>query len=110
MSGSVGQAIEDGMSCLDVHAGVGDTLPVGERRQVARILPSRNQEALQHQADEASFAGGGLVCHRGRHRRLAVVVLAAVAVAGVHHQAGRQPGRPQEVQRLGDVLGEPSSS
>ena len=49
--------------------------------------------------------GRHLLRDGGGHHWLAAVVLAAVAVARVHHQPPRQPRRLDQVQRLGGVAG-----
>ena len=84
----------------EVHARVGDALPVGER------LPERGRAC----PPAGSFPSITPVRPPpGRSRRpphhLPAVVLAAVAVAGVHHQPARQPGRRNQVQCLGGVTG-----
>jgi hypothetical protein len=100
-----GQSFQCGGGHLYVHAGVGDALAVGQCRRVARILATRYQEALEHHAAHAPLAGGDLLGQRPRDLRLTAIVLAAVAVTGVDHEAARQPGRRHEVERLGHVRG-----
>ena len=100
-----GQGLEYGSGGLEVHARVGDALPVGERLRRAGLLLALAQEALQHHPGQAVLARRHLLRDRGGHYRLAAVVLAAVAVARVHHQPARQPGRGDQVQRLGGVAG-----
>jgi len=69
------------------------------------LLPALGQEALQHHAGQAGLPGGDLLGDGRRDRRLAAVVLAAVAVAGVHHQPARQARAGDQVQGLGHVAG-----
>src|SRR5208337_3721062 len=100
-----GQVTEYGGGGVEVHARVRDALPVGERLRGAGLLLALDQEALQHHAGQAALPGRHLLRDRGGYHRLAAVVLAAVAVARVHHQPPRQPGRRDQVQRLGGVAG-----
>ena len=100
-----GERVQCGGRHLDVHAGVGDALAVGQRRRVARALTACYQEALEHHAGHAALAGGDLFGQGLRDRRLTAVVLAAVVVTGVHHEAPREPGRRDEIQCLGHVRG-----
>src|SRR5260370_1158292 len=72
---------------LDVQAGVGDRLTVGQRRRVTGILAASHKERLKHHADNATLARRELLGQGLRDGRLTAVVLAAVAVAGVDHDA-----------------------
>jgi hypothetical protein len=100
-----GQFGQYGGGGVEVHARVGHALPVAERLPGAWRLAALDQEALQHHPGQAVLAGRHLLRDRGGHHRLAAVVLAAVAVARVHHQPARHPGRADQVERLGDVAG-----
>ena len=95
-----GQAAQHVRGGVEVQARVGDALPVGQRGRIAGLLPPGQQEALQHDPDDAGLARADLVGEVGGHGRLAAVVLAAVAVAGVHHHPPGQPGPGDLVQRL----------
>jgi hypothetical protein len=100
-----GESVQCGGRHLDVHAGVGDALAVGQRRRVTRALAACYQEAFEHHAGHATLARGDLFGEGLRDRRLTAVVLAAVVMTRVHHDAPREAGRRDEVQCLGHVGG-----
>src|SRR5213079_3685710 len=81
-----GQLGQDAGGGAEVHARVGDALPVGEVLRGAWFLLALDQEALQHHPGQAALAGRHLFGDGGGDYRLAAVVLAAVAVAGVDHE------------------------
>jgi hypothetical protein len=61
--------------------------------------------ALDHHAHDAMVAGGDLVGDLGDDAGLALVLLAAVAVAGVDHQARGEAGALELGRRPGDAGG-----
>ena len=77
---------------VPVHALVGDRLAVDERLAGAQRLAAGHQERLEHHADDRGAAVGHLRGDVVHHARLALVVLAAVVVRGVHDHAPRQAG------------------
>src|SRR3954447_24501833 len=87
----VGELVEHLDGGVPRHAGIGDRLAVGEFRAGAQVLPPLGDERLEHHSHDRPVAGGDLLGQVRRHQRLAAVVLAAVAVRGVHHHALRQP-------------------
>src|SRR5262249_27701753 len=97
------EVAEDGDGRVPAYAGVGDALAVDQPRGVVQVLAPLDQKALHHHADDAGLAlrdlGGDLADHEG----LARVVLVAVAVTGVDHEARRQSGVAQRRQRLLDM-------
>src|SRR5699024_7180376 len=88
----LGQVFQYTLGGLPAHALVGDGLAVGQLRRVLEFLVAFLDAALQHHAYDALLPFGDLLTDRGGHTGLTLVVLAAVGVAGVDHQAARQPG------------------
>src|ERR1035437_1641148 len=74
------------------EAGIRDALSVHERFARDEFLRARDQIALNHHADDATVARGNLTSDVVRDDGLASVVLAAVGVRAVDHDARRQPG------------------
>src|SRR3954447_7680914 len=105
----VGELVEHLDGGVPRHTGVGDRLTVGELRAGAQVLAPRRDERFEHHSHDRAVAGCDLPGEIGRHPRLAPVVLAAVAVRGVHHHPLGQPGCPQLGQRVahggGGVVG-----
>jgi hypothetical protein len=97
--------LQDAGGSVEVHAGVGHALAVGEGGRGARLLLALAQEALQHDAGQAALPRRHLLGDGRRDQRLAAMVLAAVVVAGVHHEPKRQAGIRDQGQRLGGVAG-----
>jgi hypothetical protein len=95
-----GEVAQDGGGGVDVHACVRDALAVGERGRVTGLLAALDQEALQHDADDAALPRRDLLAERGGDHGLAAVVLAAVAVARVDHEPARQASRLDQPQRV----------
>src|SRR5260370_19279838 len=101
--GEVGQY---GGGGVEVHARVGDALPVGERLRRAGLLAALDQKALQHHASQAVLARR-LLRDGFRHHRLAAVVLAAVAVvASALASTGFWPCPPRPVDLAGFRTGQ----
>src|SRR3954453_11846904 len=75
---------------VPVDAGVGDRLPVDELLAGDEVLPTLDQERLQHHADDRLVAVGHLVGDVAGGEELLLRVLAAVVVGGVDHQPLRQ--------------------
>ncbi len=57
--GGAGQFGQDGGGGVEVEAGVGDALPVGQGGRGSGVLPPGAQEAFQHHPGQAGLAGGG---------------------------------------------------
>src|SRR3954452_5092281 len=93
-----GELVEHAESGVPGHAGVGDRLAVDEVAPVAKPLPALGDERLQHHAHDRRVAARYLAAHVGSHRGLTAVVLGAVVVGGVDHQALGQSRRPQAGQ------------
>src|SRR5712675_238933 len=72
-----GQLGQDAGGGAEVHARVGDALPVGEVLRGAWFLLALDQEALQHHPGQAALAGPHLFGDGGSDHGLAPVVLAA---------------------------------
>ena len=75
-----------------VDAGVGDALAVDERLAGDEFLRAGDEIALDHDADDAAVAGGDLRGDVVADDGLAAVVLVAVGVAEVDHDARRDAG------------------
>src|SRR5215218_2806307 len=99
------QIAQDRLRRFPADAGVGDALAEGEAGGIGEVLPALDEEALQHDADDARFARGDLLRDGAGDAWLAAVVFAAVAVAGVDHHARRHLTGAEGVERLPDGLG-----
>src|SRR4051794_34259719 len=86
----VGELAQDRHGVVPGETGVGDALSVGERLAGLGILAATDQVTPDHHAAKRAPAYADLGGQIARHRRLALRILAAVAVAAVDHQA-----RPQ---------------
>src|SRR5437660_6643327 len=84
-------------------ARVGDRLPVDELLGILQVLAAVRDERLDHHADDPALAlrdlRGDLLCDGG----LAQVVLAAVAMAGIDQQPGRQMRFAKRSEGLADA-------
>ena len=89
---------------LQVHARVDDALPVHQPGRVPRILAAGHEEALQHHPGQAVLARRDLARDRRGHPGLAAVILAAVAVAGVHQHPPRQARPGDEIEGGRDAV------
>jgi hypothetical protein len=90
------QRVQHTHAVVPADAGVGDALAVGQRGRVVlaggELLRAVVQVAFHHHAEDAAVAGGQLRAHVHHHVDLALVLLAAVGVAGVDHQLAGQLG------------------
>src|SRR5262245_41495517 len=86
-----GQRFERRPCLLDREARLGDALTVDGRFARDVILPSLDEVALDHRAEDLPRSGCDLLRDRSRHLRLAEVILQAVSVRAVHHHALVQP-------------------
>src|SRR4029078_11822371 len=80
---------EDGNGHVPAQAGVGDALAFDQVVRIAQILATVDQEALEHDADDAPLARRHLFADHLRDGGLAAVVLFTIAMAGVDHHARR---------------------
>ena len=83
---------EQSAGFVPADAGVGDALAVDQFAAGDELLRSGDQIAFKHHADDAAIAGGDLRGDIAADGGLAGVVLAAVGVAAVDHDARRQAG------------------
>src|SRR3954463_11401744 len=83
----VGQLAQDRHRVVPGQTGVSDALPIGERLAGLRILTAADEGALDHPAAERLPVDANLGRQIAGHRRLALGILAAVAMAAVDHQA-----------------------
>ena len=92
-----GEFFEQGVGFLPVDAGVGDALAVDQRLAGNKLLRAGDEIALDHDAENALIAaralragdlGGDIVTNEG----LAAIILAAVGVGEVDHDARREAG------------------
>src|SRR5690606_3824358 len=86
LSHGVGELLEHRDGVLPAHAGIRDALAVHERLARLEILPAGDEMALDHQAEDPVVPSGDLAGDVLDHADLVLVLLAAVAVAGVDHQ------------------------
>src|SRR5438093_3644150 len=86
------------------HAAIGDALPVYETPRVAELLAAPDEEALEHHAYDAAFAGLQLLRDGAGDERLALVILTAVVVARVDHHASADPSVLQHPEDALHVL------
>ena len=87
-----GELLEQRVGLVPVDAGVGNALAVGERLTGNELLRAGNQIALEHHPDYVRIAPGNLGGDVSADNRLTVVILAAVSVAAVNHDARLKPG------------------
>src|SRR5262249_44662293 len=97
---TLGQLVENGHRRIPTQACVGDALAIHEMVAIDEVLTAVDEEALHHDAEDASLALGELGGDLTDHERLAAMVLLAVAVAGVDHQPGRNSGVTEGGERL----------
>ena len=89
---AVGQFPEKSNGLVPSHARIGDALPMGKRLTWNQALRSRDQIALQHNADDASVATGNLAGNMAAHGSLAGVIFITVGMTAVDHDIGLQSG------------------
>ena len=87
-----------------VDAGVGDALAVDERLAGDELLRAGDEIALDHRADDVAIAGSDLRGHVAADNRLAAVVLLAVGVAEVDHDARSNACALHERRGFGHAL------
>ena len=81
-----GQFFQRGLRGVPADARVGDALSVREHCWIAKILPTFDQKAFDHRADDAALAGDDLLGEIVHDDWLLAEIAAAVAVAGIHYQ------------------------
>lgn len=99
------QLFEHGLGLSPVDAAVGDALAVDERLAGDERLGSSDQVALNHHALDAAISGGDLCGYIVADDGLTLVVLAAVGVAEVDHDAGLDAGLQHLRGSFSDALG-----
>src|SRR5262245_43355890 len=99
------QLFEDRLSLLERQARVGDALSVHGRLTGHIVLPSFEEMALEHDAENLPRAAGDLLADRRRDVGLAQMILVAVAVRTVDHYALAQAFRSQAAADFRDVVG-----
>ena len=88
-----------------VDAGVGDALAVDEGLAGDEFLCAGDQVALNHDADDVRLSCGDLRGYVVADDGLAAVVLVAVGVAEVDHDAGLEAGLLHLRGGFGDAVG-----
>src|SRR5579871_6300523 len=71
-------------------AGVGNALPINERLPRYELLRAFHEIAFEHYAEDVAISRGDLPGNIAAHQALAPMVLVAVGVAAVDHDAGLQ--------------------
>ena len=81
---------------LPAQAGIGDAFAINQRCGIVcaggEFLRASQQVALYHHTKNMARAGRDLGGNVARHIQLLFMLLAAVGMAAVHHQRGRQFG------------------
>src|ERR1700721_3900664 len=80
------------MGFVPIDAAIGDALSIDEWLAWYEFLRSRDQIALDHDAEDAAVSRGNLCGDIAAHEALTSVVLVAVGVAAVDHDMRRDPG------------------
>src|SRR6185312_16248142 len=88
----LGEAVEDTDRAHPVETSVRDALAIHERSTRDEVLPAADEIALDHHAADAPLARLDLSGERLDDGRLLLRPFAAVAVARIDHQPGRDPG------------------
>ena len=84
------QILQQRHTGLPADAGIGDALAIVERGQGharLEVLTALDQMRLHHHANDALLTRGHLTTDLGRNLDLAAVVLLAVGMAAIDHQA-----------------------
>ena len=100
-----GELGEQRAGFVPVDAGVGDALAVNQGLAGNEFLRASDEIALDHDADDVAIALGDLRGHVVADDGLAAVILAAVGVAEVDHDAGRDAGLPHERGGFSNAIG-----
>ena len=88
-----------------VNAGVGDALSVEQWLTGNELLRTCHQIAFDHGADDVWVAGGDLSGDVVANDGLAAVIFAAIGVAEVDHDAGRDSRFFHAGRSVGDTIG-----
>src|SRR5207253_8182277 len=99
------EPLEDRLGLLDRQAGVGDALAVDGGLPGHIVLTPFDEVALDHRAEDLPRSRGDLIGDRRGDVRLAQMILVAVAVRAVHHDALAQPFRREAGADLRALLG-----
>ncbi len=98
-------SVEQRVGFGPVDAAVGDALAVDERLAGDELLRAGDEIALDHDADDVAIAGGDLRGDVVADDGLAAIILAAVGVAEVDHDARRDAGLLHVRGGVGNAVG-----
>ena len=91
------------MGFVPIDAAIGDALSIDEWLAWYEFLRSRDQIALDHDAEDAAVSRGNLCGDIAAHEALTSVVLVAVGVAAVDHDARGDAGTLHERCSFGNA-------